>query len=141
MSLLDWAKRKAVQHEASKYDTPEEATAAVAPYVKEWSMSPKIEAALTAALGAALAGAAQALTMHADPLSPAGFKAAATAAIVGALIALAALFRQPPIAADKIGNALVVKVAEAAEAGHLEPKHVEALKIAAEMQAIMEEDR
>lgn len=133
MGLLGWAKRQAVQHEARKYDTPEEAQAAIRPYVEAWHMGPKVQAALVAALGAALAGAAQALSTSADPLSPVGMKQALTAAIVGALIALAALFRPVPVDPSKQGDALVAQVARAASEGQLEEHHVDAIRSAVKL--------
>lgn len=97
MGLKSWLLAKLAKHEAGEVDTPAKAEGALTPYVEEWHMGPKLEAGLITVLGGALSAAAQALQSAADPLSPAGLKASASAFLVGALIALAALLRQSPI--------------------------------------------
>lgn len=141
MGLVGWIKRKAVQHEASKFDSPEEARAAVVKALENATMSPKVRQTAAWVGGAFLAGVASAMATSNDPLSMPGLKAALAAGVVAGLSALAALFRQPPSNPDQVGPGLVVQVAKAAEAGNLQPAHVEAINKAATLPAAERDGR
>lgn len=133
MSFTSWLKRKAVQHEAQQYDTPEEARAAVSAELEGSGMSPQTKKTVTWVLGAFLSGAAGSMALSPDALSLPGIKAALAAGVIAGLYALAALFQDKPVNPGRVGDNLVVSVAKAAERGELQEHHVEAIKVAASL--------